>query len=85
LQGSSVPDDGGALIESVQPAGPADHAGVKSGDIVVGIDGQKVTSMDALIALILEKNAGDTVTLDVKRGSGTLTLRATLAARQPGE
>src|SRR5579862_6855270 len=35
---------GGALIEDVQPGGPADKAGLKRGDVIVGFDGENVRS-----------------------------------------
>jgi S1-C subfamily serine protease len=72
----------GVLIEKVQPGGPADQAGLiasnKSatvngqqitigGDIIVGIDGVPITSVDDLTALLQQAQPGLTVTLQVLR------------------
>ena len=81
IEGSSVPDDGGALIQRVETGGPAARAGIRVGDVIIAFDGQRVTSMGGLIALILDKKPGDTVTIDLRRDDQATTVRATLASR----
>src|SRR3989441_4062747 len=39
---------GGALVSSVAPKGPAAEAGVKRGDVITAIDGQKVSDSNSL-------------------------------------
>ena len=38
----------GVLVNSVQPGGPADQAGIKVGDVVVAVNGREVDDPDAL-------------------------------------
>jgi PDZ domain-containing protein len=61
----------GVLIEGVDPDFPA--AGkLEPDDVVVAIDGQKVTNTAELTRLMAEKKPGDTVRLTVKRGDETV-------------
>ncbi|MFB9375560.1 S1C family serine protease [Kineococcus gynurae] len=64
----------------VQPGGPADEAGLRAGDVILAIDGRAVTEAAELIVDIRARQPGDTVTLTVRRGSGTDEVPVTLAA-----
>jgi len=55
---------------------------VLGGDIVTQADGQPVESPDDLRRLIMEKNPGDSITLDIHRGDSQRTISVTLG-RQP--
>lgn len=61
----SVPN--GAVIERVVADGPADRAGLASGDIVVGFDGQTVDSPRTLSRLVGMLDAGDKVEIEYLR------------------
>ncbi|QTE28807.1 S1C family serine protease [Pengzhenrongella sicca] len=54
--------------EAVSPGGPADNAGIRSGDIILTIDGRPVTEPDELIVSIRAKAPGETITLEVRTG-----------------
>jgi len=54
-------------IEKVMPYSPADVAGLKSGDIILKMDGERVASIEDLKIDLLEKSLGDTCTLTIKR------------------
>jgi S1-C subfamily serine protease len=73
-----LPVDKGAIIRSVQPNTPASKAGLQTGDIIVGINGTAVDSMDTLIAEMRKYKVGDTVTIDFYRGSDKKQASATL-------
>jgi putative serine protease PepD len=60
------PTDG---VEPVTPDGPADKAGIRPGDVIVGFEGRPVTEPDQLIVAIRAQRPGDTVTLTVRRDS----------------
>ncbi|MGB8021183.1 MAG: trypsin-like peptidase domain-containing protein, partial [Candidatus Nanopelagicales bacterium] len=70
----------GAMVDSVTGGGPADEAGVESGDVIVAIDGVTVNDGTQLIVLIRSKEPGDKVTLTVKRGSDTKEIEVTLGS-----
>ncbi len=57
----------GAVIDGVEPTGPAGHVGLLAGDVVVGLDGTEVRTGDALRNSIAMIRPGTTVSLDVVR------------------
>jgi S1-C subfamily serine protease len=71
----------GAYVREVVPNSPAEEAGVKPGDIITSIDGQKLTDVAGGLASIINKHKiGDQVTLDIDRDNQKSTLKATLKA-----
>lgn len=60
----------GIYIESVIKGGSADLAGVKAEDVLIQFDGEMITTMTQLKALIAEKRVGDLAEIKVIR-SGT--------------
>jgi len=75
---------GGAVVQRVYPNSPAAAAGVRGGDIVVGLDGRMVTSMANLIMAIHAEPPGSRVELDIDRGDEQRTLTAQVAPRPAG-
>ncbi|MES2390606.1 MAG: trypsin-like peptidase domain-containing protein [Acidobacteriota bacterium] len=89
-----LPADYGILIERVLPGGAADKAGLHGGmeraimgntivmlggDLIVGFDGQEITTPQQLQIAMNAHHAGDTVTLTVFRGRQKLNIKVTLA------
>ncbi|HYX30471.1 MAG TPA: PDZ domain-containing protein [Pyrinomonadaceae bacterium] len=68
--------DGGALITSVSENSPASKAGLKAGDVITAIDGEKVTSPSDISRGLSKKETGD-VTLTVVRDHNTRTVTVT--------
>ncbi len=58
----------GALVSSVEDGGPAARAGLKAGDVITGVDGQRVVASGDLPARLALARPGDRVKLDVWRG-----------------
>lgn len=75
----------GAQIAEVQPGTPAAGAGLRSGDVVVAVNGDRVDSSLSLVAQIRERTVGDKVTLTVLRGGKELKLSATLTAKSSSQ
>ncbi|WP_162942460.1 S1C family serine protease [Desertimonas flava] len=71
----------GAVVAEVSPGGPAEAAGIRVGDIVVGVDGAAVTGAAGLVAAIRDHAPGDEVPLVIVRDGEELTVAATLAER----
>jgi serine protease Do len=61
---------------------PAEKAGLKSGDIITEINGEKITSKNILGDVIQKYNVGDSITLKVLRGSETLDIPIVLEERK---
>jgi serine protease Do len=65
---------GGAGVESVAPNSPAERAGVRPGDVIVGFDGKRVSGTDQLLSLLDGSAIGRDAELLVLRGSEELRL-----------
>jgi serine protease Do len=70
---------------AVQANSPAAKAGIRAGDIIESVDGQKLDANHDLGNIINQHNVGDGVMLVVNRGGTEITLQATLAKRPSGE
>jgi serine protease Do len=75
----------GALVAQVEAGSPADRAGLKTGDVVLGVDGEPVIASGDLPALLAQHGAGDSVRLEVWRDGKRVQLNAKLAGTQRGE
>ncbi len=75
----------GVELESVQPGGAAEKAGIKSGDVIVEFDGTPITYFDELRATIMRKAPGDKVRVKVLRGEEALEFDCELGWDDRGE
>ncbi len=73
--------DYGVIINHVVDDSPADNAGLKQGDIIVSIDGTKLTGSDQLSEMIRKYQKGDQVKMKVLRKGKELTLTAAIGVR----
>lgn len=71
---------GGAAIEKVNSGTPAAAAGLEAGDVVVAIDGQRVTDGIALIVSIRTHQPGESVELTVLRDGDEQTFDVELGS-----
>ena len=76
-------DVGGALVNSVERGSAAERAGVKQGDVIVGINGEKVSDNNALRNRIAGTRPGSKVALDILRDGRPQTLSATVDQLKP--
>lgn len=60
----------GAYIREVTKGGPADKAGLASGDVIVAIEGDDISTSEELIDIIGTYKAGETVTITVMMRQG---------------
>ncbi|TMC51298.1 MAG: PDZ domain-containing protein [Chloroflexi bacterium] len=74
----------GVEVTTVASGSAAEAAGLKTGDVIVGIDGTTLDGTHTLAGLVTAHHVGDTIHLTVQRGGQTLTLTATLQARPNG-
>jgi S1-C subfamily serine protease len=61
-------------VSEVAPEGPAARAGVRKGDLLVGANGEAVTTVDDLHRILAGWTFGEELTLRVIRGGQTLVL-----------
>src|SRR5579864_9154412 len=83
-QAMDLPRPGGVLIKSVYAASPAAQAGLKSGDVVLAIDGVDVDDMQALNYRVATHRPGDVVHVRVATG-GHKTREIAFALTLPPE
>lgn len=68
----------GAYVERVTEQGAAELAGIRSGDVVISFQGQRVNSSADLTALVRAEAAGAEVRLEVLRGTNKIGFDLTL-------
>jgi serine protease Do len=68
----------GALVSAVEPKSPADKAGVKTGDIILAVDGRVIENSIDLPRVIGETRPGTPVSLKIWRQGETRELNASL-------
>ena len=73
----------GAFVQQVLPNGSAEKAGVRVGDIIVGVNRQTVTSGAQLVQMIGGRSPGDVVELLVLRSGRQQVISVPLAAPLP--
>ena len=84
-----LPVSYGVLIWNVQPGGPAANAGMRGmvqtdagdlelGDIIVGIGGERIGNNDDLYKVLNKHQIGETVNVDIYRGTQRMTLSVRL-------
>jgi len=90
-RGYRLPVEQGLLIYQTQPNGSADRAGLRGistngniGDIIISVDGQKMSDLDDLYRLLDKKQIGDTVSAEVYRDGRTVTVPIKLLPTSAG-
>ncbi len=79
---NQLPIDHGALIVKITPNSSAEQAGLKVGDIIVQIDNTPIASTQQLQDVIIKKDVGQTVSLNIYRGNQQLTVKVKLGELQ---
>ena len=71
----------GVYVVEVVKGGPAERAGLQSGDRIVSIDGSEIGTKDDLSALMQKHTAGDTLSITIARGGQMQTINVTLGEK----
>jgi serine protease Do len=79
-----LPNTNGAIVTQVNAGEPGAKAGLKQGDVITAIDGQKVTDSSDLTMKVTEHAPGQTVNLDVLRDGKPMKVNVTLGLRPTG-
>lgn len=74
----------GAYVQQVIPGSSADKAGVKAGDVITQVDGQKIGDKNQLSTTLAKKKVGDVITITLFRENQTQEVKAILESA-PGQ
>src|SRR3989454_386079 len=71
----------GALVQQVEKGLPADKAGIRPGDVIVGVEGKPVGTTDELVKIISSREPGSRVRLNLIRDGHDEVAMARLSDR----
>lgn len=80
VSGVGVGAEGGVRVAAVDSAGPAAGAGLRTGDVLLRLDGRVLEEPTDLIALVRKYAPGSVVTVEYRRGTDRQKASVTLAA-----
>ena len=76
--------DSGVFLANVTAGGPAARAGLKTGDVIVKMDGKVVNDVASLSDTLFTKKPGDVVSVQRYRGNQSQIVQVTLSELQIG-
>jgi len=68
----------GAVVTEVTPGAPGDKAGLKSGDVITGINGENISTAGELQMKVQQQQPGSTIKLAVMRDGKDMTVPVTV-------
>jgi S1-C subfamily serine protease len=74
----------GAMVVTIDPAGPAHAGGLKQGDIIVAMDGEAVTGVRGVYQRLGPDSVGRRAAIEFLRAGAPAKLEVTVAARPHG-
>ncbi len=82
--GSGSSGTTGSSDTAIVPGGPAQAAGLKDGDIITALGGQRIDAAHSLDDVLITRQPGDTVTVTVLRSGAMIDLQLKLGTRPAG-
>jgi len=75
----------GVLVNGVKDGSPAQRAGIKIGDLIIGLEGQRVQKLDDIFAYFIGQNLklGDELVLNISRQNERLDISIVLGETTP--
>jgi serine protease Do len=77
-----LPRPAGALVNSVEKGGPAEKAGIESGDVILRFDGKPVGSSEDLPRMVGATRPGSKVTVQIYRNKAARDVQLVVAELQ---
>ncbi|HVN49475.1 MAG TPA: trypsin-like peptidase domain-containing protein [Bacteroidota bacterium] len=74
----------GIIVSEVAAKGPAEKSGLRVGDVIMKVNGEKIKSGEDVLAMMVDMTAGDMLNLTVYRERKNLDIQLVLE-RAPGE
>jgi len=79
---TGLAQENAVMVASVEPGSPAERAGLRSGDIILALDGRVVTGADDLIRLLAGEKIGQAIEVDTLRSGDRRTVSLVPAERR---
>ncbi len=76
-----LPNDGGLLLVQVEPASPADQAGLLLGDVMIALDGQPVADIESLQDYLSGSQVDQSIAVRILRGGEPRDVSVTIGER----
>ncbi len=73
----------GTLVTQLAVGSPADKAGIRTGDVITGVDGQAIANIDDFNKIVHGDQIGQQVNITYYRGTSKNTVSVTLIASPP--
>lgn len=78
-----APDGEGVLVREVNPGSPAEKAGLKAGDVIIKVDGERVRSVSDLREKLMGKHEKKSVAVGLIRKGSEMTLNVEIEQLKP--
>jgi serine protease Do len=75
------PQAKGGLVDQLTPGGPAERAGLRSGDVILSVNGETVDNSQAVTRRVALAHPGDEIVVGVLRNGARLEVRIKAGAR----
>lgn len=79
-----APRDAGVLVGGVESDSPAGRAGIRVGDVITIVDGERIDSVRDLSRAVRAKKKGDEIQVEIARERGTRKLTVSVEDRAAG-
>ena len=76
-----LPEEAGVEVTRIAPDSPAEKAGIKTGDVVMQYNGERVEGMDQFSRMVRETPAGREVKIGIIRNGAPQTVTAKIVSR----
>lgn len=77
----NLKDVQGVIVAGIQRNGPAAKAGMRAGDVIVGVNGETISDRRTVMDLIAQIKPGEKLTVKVLRAGKTIKLKAIVGER----
>ncbi len=72
----------GVIVSDIKPKSPAEKSGIKAGDIIVEINGQRIRTEDDILSIIQEARTGDILKMKIYREKKIIDAELTLEKKK---
>jgi len=79
----NLEDESGAIVKTVKKNSPAAKAGLRIGDVILSVAGQKIENSSKLPVIVSAYKPGSEIDIAIIRDGKALTMKATLAKLTP--